>query len=286
MKQRLGYLVWFALVLASCGEQVVVRETRATCGNGQVEVDEACDDGNDVNSDACSNACELASCGDAVTRMDRAVGEEGYEACDDGNDVETDGCTSSCLVARCGDGLVRSDASEGSEDYEACDDGNEVDTDACRNDCSLAFCGDGVLRTDLSDDHPDFEACDDGNDDETMAVELRRASVRRRCRGARERDDANDDPTDACRSCQLATCGDGVIQGDERCDDGSDETDACLSTCAPATCGDGVVYAGVEGCDDGARSPPTPARASADRSLWRRDPPPRPCSGRSRLRSV
>ena len=58
MKQRLGYLVGFALVLASCGEQVVVRETRATCGNGQVEVDEACDDGNDVNSDACSNACE------------------------------------------------------------------------------------------------------------------------------------------------------------------------------------------------------------------------------------
>ena len=42
------------LISASCSEQVVVRETRAQCGNGQVEVDEDCDDGNDISGDACT----------------------------------------------------------------------------------------------------------------------------------------------------------------------------------------------------------------------------------------
>ena len=50
----------------SCGEQVVVRETEASCGNGQVEAGEACDDGNMVNTDGCTIACTLATCGDGT----------------------------------------------------------------------------------------------------------------------------------------------------------------------------------------------------------------------------
>ena len=41
------------LFSASCSEQVVVRETRAQCGNGQVEVDEGCGDGNQISGDGC-----------------------------------------------------------------------------------------------------------------------------------------------------------------------------------------------------------------------------------------
>ena len=67
-----------------------------------------------------------------------------------------------------------------------------------------------------------------------------------------ECDDANDNNDDACVSCTLAVCGDGVVlEGTEQCDDGNVlDSDACLSTCEPATCGDGFVQAGVEDCDD------------------------------------
>jgi len=50
------------------------------------------------------------------------------------------------------------------------------------------------------------------------------------------------------------TCGDGIIQGDEKCDDGIAENmlgAACLPTCVAARCGDGFLQAGVEECDLG-----------------------------------
>lgn len=48
----------------------------------------------------------------------------------------------------------------------------------------------------------------------------------------------------------FAKCGNGVIDGGERCDDGNlDDGDACLSTCVPAVCGDGIVRRGTEQCD-------------------------------------
>ena len=44
--------------------------------------------------------------------------KKGYEACDDGNEVRTDGCTDECVVARCGDGIVRDDLLAGVEGAE------------------------------------------------------------------------------------------------------------------------------------------------------------------------
>jgi MYXO-CTERM domain-containing protein len=61
------------------------------CGNGVVELGEACDTG-DANSDtapdACRTTCEAAGCGDGVV--------DSGEACDDANANEDDGCTSAC----------------------------------------------------------------------------------------------------------------------------------------------------------------------------------------------
>ena len=65
---------------------------------------------------------------------------QGVEDCDDGNQVTTDACTNTCTVARCGDGIARTDLSEGDSGYEACDDGNDVDTDACLSNCQAARC--------------------------------------------------------------------------------------------------------------------------------------------------
>jgi cysteine-rich repeat protein len=62
----------------------------AECGNGAVEIGEACDDGNDVADDECTNACELPVCGDGIMQAGNG------EACDDGNLESGDGCTASC----------------------------------------------------------------------------------------------------------------------------------------------------------------------------------------------
>lgn len=61
----------------------------AVCGNNIVEEGEACDDGNIDNTDACSNLCELARCGDGAIQA-------GVEECDDGNTLDGDGCSSTC----------------------------------------------------------------------------------------------------------------------------------------------------------------------------------------------
>ncbi len=115
----------------------------AVCGDGVVEGDEACDDGNDIETDECLSTCELASCGDGNI-------QEGVEDCDDGNDDDSDECPSSCLAASCGDGFVW-------EGMEECDAGGEAAD--CDDDCTVVECGDGNVNEEAG------EACDDMNDD-------------------------------------------------------------------------------------------------------------------------
>ena len=115
--------------------------TPGVCGDGVVDGGEACDDGNQVDGDACTNACALPGCGDGI----QGPGEE----CDDGNDVDTDDCLATCVAASCGDGVVQ-------DGVEMCDDGNMIDTDDCVGMCAMAACGDGFVQE-------GDEECDDGN---------------------------------------------------------------------------------------------------------------------------
>ena len=105
-------------------------------------------------------------CGDGLLRVDRAVGERGYEACDDGNEDNTDECLDDCSVARCGDGHVREGLNPEDTGFEACDDGNNDNLDACIEGCRVARCGDGFLRGDVAEGDEGYEACDDGNTDD------------------------------------------------------------------------------------------------------------------------
>lgn len=117
--------------------KTMTRITPAVCGNGAVEADEACDDGNLVTGDACTAICTAAACGNAVLEPD--------EECDDGNLTDGDGCSFDCR--RCGNGTVDSG--------EACDDGNTTNGDGCTATCQLQVCGNGVVEA--------GEECDDAN---------------------------------------------------------------------------------------------------------------------------
>lgn len=65
------------------------------CGNGLVEPDELCDDGNVASGDGCSADCTSREvCGDGVADELRG------EACDDGNTRGRDGCTNACTAER------------------------------------------------------------------------------------------------------------------------------------------------------------------------------------------
>lgn len=65
------------------------------CGDGVKDPGEACDDGNASNTDACTNACDLADCGDGFVQA-------GVEGCDDGNTNDGDGCSASCALEAAG----------------------------------------------------------------------------------------------------------------------------------------------------------------------------------------
>jgi cysteine-rich repeat protein len=115
------------------------------CGNGVVEGDEACDEG-DANAfdGECVVDCTVARCGDGFVQT-------GVEQCDDGNTDDADGCTNDCIdVALCGDGRINN--------QEECDNGAaNADNAGCLSDCRAAACGDGLV-------HSGVEDCDDGND--------------------------------------------------------------------------------------------------------------------------
>ena len=69
---------------------------QAVCGDGIPDAGEACDDGNDDDTDECLSSCVAAGCGDGVVWA-------GQELCDDANLDEGDGCLSTCVTARsCG----------------------------------------------------------------------------------------------------------------------------------------------------------------------------------------
>ncbi|MCK9523043.1 MAG: DUF4215 domain-containing protein [Proteobacteria bacterium] len=157
------------------------RVISASCGDGILDDDEGCDDGNNIDGDGCSADCKLveegfscippgapchriAKCGDGHVILP--------ELCDDGNLTDGDGCNSRCQVevgwkcdgspsvctpTVCGDGII--------EGAETCDDGNTMPFDGCNElcqvepDCALggctSRCGDGIVLPP--------EECDDGN---------------------------------------------------------------------------------------------------------------------------
>jgi cysteine-rich repeat protein len=191
-------------------ELQLVRDA-AACGDGEVQPDEACDDGNAVDGDGCSALCRPERCGDGLLQSG--------ETCDDGNLVDDDGCSADCVVSTCGDGVT--------QPSEACDDSGS--TAACDDDCTLPVCGDGVLNVAAG------EGCDDGNtvpDDgcaQDCTAEFCGDGV---AQGEEPCDPGGVSDASCLLDCRIAGCGDGVFQLGEACDDGNlNEADGCTTTC-------------------------------------------------------
>ncbi len=146
-------LALFTLGLAACsgdrrdsGGIVYV-----TCGDGVLQSNEGCDDGNRTNGDGCSSACQPEGtnpvCGNSMV--------EAGETCDDGNTTPGDGCSATCQTEGttpvCGNGVV--------EAGEQCDDNNTTSGDGCSSTCqnegTTPVCGNGIVEA--------GEQCDDNN---------------------------------------------------------------------------------------------------------------------------
>lgn len=116
------------------------------CGDGIVQLGEACDEGaGNSESGHCTQACQIAACGDGLQEL-------GVEECDEGAlNSDAGACTTGCRRAFCGDALVQTGV-------EACDAGGDNGDDrACTSACQAAVCGDGLILAEV-------ETCDDAND--------------------------------------------------------------------------------------------------------------------------
>ena len=150
----------------------------------------------------------------------------------------------------CGDGIL--------DDDEVCDDGGKENDDGCFGNCRgieigyicpkpaekcqrFAICGDGVTA------FP--EQCDDGNEADGDG-----------CSGSCKLELGFKCPTnnEGLSSCSPTNCGDGIVEGTEKCEGGATAgcTDDCqfLPTCddngvCTSACGDGLLLG--EACDDG-----------------------------------
>jgi cysteine-rich repeat protein len=225
-----------------------------SCGDGQIQPGEECDDGDSVDGDGCDRDCRWscvatdaarncspadaclgsASC-DSTTHVcsprtplaDQALcavqGASGY--CKDG----------ACRLAVCGDGVP--------EPGELCDDGNTNDTDGCRADCTYTC----TQSSDCDDASPcTSDVCDEGThtclttpdlvqDGEACEV----SSVEGRCTQGK---------------CVPLTCGDGNVDAGEQCDtagassDGGCGTDCRYACQVDLDCSDKEPCSGVETC--------------------------------------
>ncbi|MBQ9816314.1 MAG: DUF4215 domain-containing protein [Proteobacteria bacterium] len=225
-------------------------------GDGVLQPDfEACDDGNKVSGDGCSDGkidagyicpdvgkiCVAAACGDGI----RAYGEE----CDDGNTADNDGCSSRCQLEAgyrctvvkngkttcetskgyCGDGIVQTG--------ETCDDGNKTSGDGCSSSCKVELnykcptnkggtcipaselCGNGTLDTQAN--YNIWEECDLGSGKNVKGSGCYLCQIEEgyHC----DKDGKN---------CAKGRCNDGFRDAGEQCDDGNARpNDGCSPTC-------------------------------------------------------
>lgn len=247
--------------------QAVCIET--SCGNGIVDPNEACDDGNIMDGDGCSHDCKREGCGNGNV--------DPGEDCDPPGSTTNGGivCSADCKFEVCGNGKIDPD------NHEQCDDGsNNSDTpcttpaynnppDTCSNcttsctirtvigpSCGNHVCdvGDGENITNCAQDCAGCgngaidpgEDCDNGSGNTDTACPT----------------PAYNNPPNTCSTCTTSCTVKTVLGpycGDAVCSDGENFS-TCPTDCTG--CGNGVVE-GNEQCDNGAQNTDTPCATPA-----------------------
>jgi len=220
------------------------------CGDNRVDdsIGEVCDDGNTDSGDGCSADCTLNEfCGNGQLDTINGVEEDcdpgkgdnknaswdeiAYEFDEHGNWIDPEGnenCSRDCRSdLKCGNGIK--DGPFGPDDFvEACDDGGTAPGDGCNAECTgTEQCGDGFEDKEAAIP----EVCDPGENAELW--ESRGIDRRDEFGNWRsgEEPDRNKDCASDCRS-RIIGCGNGVLEGAERCDDGNwSNHDGCNSQC-------------------------------------------------------
>ncbi|MEE2788500.1 MAG: VWA domain-containing protein, partial [Myxococcota bacterium] len=231
------------------GVCIDARCVATVCGDNRIDPTEPCDDGNRIDTDACTNDCTVARCGDGIVRRDQMPGRETYEACDDGNQNNLDACTNACREATCDDSLKNlseTDVDCGGPqcaqcpDLKTCNNSTDCQSGVCEAGlCQVPTCSDMVQNgretgTDCGSDCP---ACPAGT---PCAV-------------------ANDCQSAVCSAgrCAQPTCSDNVKNGDETGQDCGGSCTPCpagalctiANDCTSAVCTNGVCQA--PNCNDG-----------------------------------
>jgi cysteine-rich repeat protein len=207
------------------------------CGDGIVDDNEECDDGNWILDDNCTNSCHLPICGDNIKQAD--------EVCDGSYGLDylhicNENCTLITTLPHCGDGLITGgeQCDNGSRNGEVCSPNYNSECSHCDYNCVKwtnygAFCGDnlknGIEQCDGTDGVGLHQSC--GTECTLISLPYCGDSVKN---NNEECDDGNQNDLDICRNnCTLTYCGDGYKTLDEECDgkDGIGVTEICTSHC-------------------------------------------------------
>ena len=179
----------------------------AVCGDGEVEGEETCDDGDTDNGDGCNGSCNV---------------ESGWSCLGEPSE-----CTQDPLEPECGNGVI--------EPGEACDDGDSDNGDGCDSSCSVEsgwscigepsqctqdpqepVCGNGIIEA--------GEFCDDGDTQNGDGCSSS-CNVEDGWSCIGQPSQCTEDPPDP-------ECGNGIIEQGETCDDGDSQSgDGCSNSC-------------------------------------------------------
>jgi len=227
------------------------------CGDGKVDFDEKCDDGDGVNGTymKCKTDCSGIvnwKCGDGIVQRKDCSDFTGYcvevpeletdEVCDDYDLNGTyNHCNSDCTgmnPARCGDGIIQRENCTGVEGtcevlagaYEFCDDGDGVNGThghcnlSCAGRYEAGYCGDGKLQKKSVSDCPSGYNCSTP-DKCCVEVPFAEGDEAETC----DEGDSNGLHGHCNLTCSgESSCGDGEIGKDEICEPGEmQETIPC-----------------------------------------------------------
>jgi uncharacterized protein (TIGR03382 family) len=199
------------------------------CGNGAVEANEGCDDGNAMDGDGCNASCLIESIEDVGDCLiddctpppaDCVPGSADCPRCNDGDDGLTgDASCASGFCSNVGGVDVCTDCGNGQiDDREGCDNPGRADSAECTASCLIKSCPTGedcdpgcTITPGVPGD-PTCHACDDDSECESM--------------------DCQNSDTGMGLCVGFPECGNGNLENGEGCDDGNTmDGDGCNASC-------------------------------------------------------